>query len=109
MTYYIGSELPDYPVTWRDSAGAVPNFASGWTFTLKLGFPGRAPVLTKTTGITGAATAPNITVSWDAGEFDDLDPGTYVLELFARQTSSGKDRGPLVELFPLHAAIGEAS
>ena len=101
MTYYIGSELPDYPLVWTDSDEQLIDFASGWTFTLKLGHPGRDAVLTKTTGITGAATSPNVTVVWAAGEFDEVDPGTYVLQLFARQTSSGKDRGPLVELFTL--------
>lgn len=104
MTYAIGSELPDYPVTWRDGDGAVIPFDAGWSFTLKLGHPGRAAVLTKTEGITGAATAPNVTVTWDAGEFDDLDPGTYVLQLFARD-EDGKDRGPLTELFTLDPAI----
>lgn len=104
MTYAIGSELPDYPVTWQDSSGALINFASGWTFTLKLGHPGRDAVLTKTDGITGAATAPNVTITWDAGEFDDLDPGTYVLQLFARN-GAGKDRGPLTELFTLDPPI----
>jgi hypothetical protein len=101
MTYSTTTELPTYPITWTDSTGTVIDFATGWTFTLKLGFPGRPAVLTKTTGITGAATAPNVTVAWVVDEFAELDPGTYVLELVARHTSSGKDRGPLVELFTL--------
>lgn len=104
-----GAELPDTPLTWVDGNGDIVNFASGWTFTLRLGMPAGEAELEKTTGITGAATAPNITVSWAAGELDDLSPGTRVMQLWARQTSSGKDRGPLTELFTIYAPVTPAT
>jgi hypothetical protein len=103
-TYVLGSEDPTYQVTWTDSNGAVIDFSAvGWSFELKLGFPGRDAVLTKTSGIVGAATAPNITVTWAATDLDDLDPGTYVLQL--TPTLAGRSRSPLTELFTLAAPI----
>lgn len=105
-TYYLGSEDPTYPITWSNSAGNVIDFSDlSWTYELRLGFPVRGAVLTKTTGITGAATAPNITVTWAPGELDELDPGTYVLQL--TPTLAGRSRSPITELFTLAAPIAE--
>lgn len=100
--YYLGAEDPTYPVTWRDSAGAVIDF-SGATFTLRLGHPGRTAVLEKTSGIVGAATAPNVTVTWAPTDFDDVPAGTYVLQL--TPTFAGRQRSPLTELFTLAAPV----
>lgn len=99
----IGAELPDYTATWRDGNAAVIDFSTGYTFTLRLGIPGREADFEKTSGITGASTAPNITVAWTAAELDDLTPGTRVLEIWAR--SGGKDRGPFTDLLTLNAAV----
>jgi hypothetical protein len=101
--YYLGAEDPTYPVTWRNSAGAVIDFSGAWTFSLKLGHPGQDAVLSKTEGIVGAATAPNITVTWATTDFDDVDPGTYVLQL--TPTFAGRERSPLTELFTLAAPV----
>ena len=102
-TYILGAELPNYTVTWRDSAGAVIDFSTGWTFTAKLGIPGDDAIVTKTSGITGAATAPNLTVTWATGELDDIQPGTYVLQISARD-GAGKDR-PMTDLLTFAAAV----
>lgn len=103
-TYYLGSSDPEYPTTWRDSSGAVIDFSDpDWDFTLKLGHPGREAVLTKTEGLVGAATAPNITVTWAPTDLDDLDPGTYLLQIFP--TLDGRTRSPLTELFTLAAPV----
>lgn len=90
-TIIQGAELPDLTITWRDQNDAIINFATGYTFTLKLGQPGQAATLTKTTGITGSANSPNITVTW-AGDLDMLPPALYTLQLTARRTADGKDR-----------------
>lgn len=91
--YTIGAELPDRTFTWTNDDGSVIfDFSTGWTFTLKIGVPGETAVLTKTSGITGAAGSPNVTIVWAAGEFDNIPRGSYLLQIFARQTSSGKDR-----------------
>ena len=89
LEYVVGAELPDKQLTWRDSAGAVINFASGWTFTLKVATP---TTTSKTSGITGSATAPNITIALAAAEWDALPVGLYNAQLWARRTSDNKDR-----------------
>jgi hypothetical protein len=90
VEYEIGEELDDLAITWTDSGGNLRNFASGWTFEFKLGVLGSAAVLTKTTGITGAATAPNVTIAFAPEELVVAN-NTYVGQLRARRTSDSKD------------------
>lgn len=91
IIYYEGAELPDVEITWLDPDGNVINFASGYTFAVRIGIAGESAQVTKTSGINGAAAAPNITISWDAGELDALNPGEYDLDIIATD-GSGKDR-----------------
>lgn len=79
-----------------DSAGTLIDFSTGYTFSFKIGDTGAAALLTKTTGITGAAGAgvaptgtPNIVVAWSAGELN-VTPGQYAWELTC--TNSSLDR-----------------
>jgi hypothetical protein len=72
-----GSTSPNTPLTWRDSAGAIIDFSSG-TFVVKIYKSGVNPVTTKNTGITGAATAPNILINWAGAELDII-AGSYTL------------------------------
>jgi hypothetical protein len=89
----LGSELPDDAFDWTNAQGAVIDFSSGWTFTVEVGFPGQDAELTKTEGITGAATSPNVTIAWAEGELDDpLTPGTWPAWLTAVNDVSGKER-----------------
>lgn len=104
-SYIQGAELPDLTIAWRDSAGNLIDFSSGYTFVLKLGTPGAAAVLTKSTGITGAATSPNVTIAWAAAaELNTLAPAHYQAHLVATRTSDSKQR-----VFPfgvtVHAAV----
>ena len=93
VSYVQGADLPDLTFTWRDRAGALIDFSSGYTFVLKVGTPGSAASLTKSTGITGAATDPNVTVAWaTSGELNTLAPGVYSLHLVATRTSDSKQR-----------------
>lgn len=85
------ASLPDFHLTWNDSDGALIDFSSGWTFTLYIGRAGVATV-TKTTGITGYSTDPNVRVLWADNELDDLAAGKHVLQIKATRTSDGKDR-----------------
>jgi hypothetical protein len=89
--YRAGQELPAFAVEWRDRSGALVDFSSGWTFTVKLVNETGAAVLTKTAGITGSATAPNVTVGWAADELNIV-PGTYRVHLTARRTADSLDR-----------------
>jgi len=92
IEYIKGAEYPNVEITWLDSAGNVINFSAGWTFTVKIGQAGGAATVTKTTGITGAATAPNVIISWAAGELDTLSATTYAMDVIARETATSKDR-----------------
>jgi len=88
-----GAELPDWAFSWKDSAGAVIDFSGGaWTFTLKIGNVGSVAAYTQTDDITGAATAPNVTVAFDANDLDSIPAGTYSGHLRARRVSDSKDR-----------------
>lgn len=90
--YPSGAQLDDLRIAWFDPAGNLRQFASGWTFSLKVGVAGSAAVFTKTSGITGANTRPNITVAWaTSGELASLTVGTvYQFQLTATRTSDSK-------------------
>jgi hypothetical protein len=91
-TYHRSDELPDIPLEWRDYADALIDYSTGWTFTVKLVNPATgAAALTKTSGIVGAATSPNVLIQWAAADLN-ITPGTYLLRLTARRTSDSKDR-----------------
>lgn len=92
VEYVKGSELPDLAITWTDTNGDVINFETGWTFTVRVGVAGQEAEITKETGIDGSATAPNVVVSWSAGELDDLVARVWACQITARNTATGKDR-----------------
>ena len=89
-TYRQDQELPSFAVTWKDTNGAIINFSAGYTFkVLLVNIVTGVVALTKTTNITGAATAPNVTVAWAAAELN-IAPASYHLHLTA--TTGGNDR-----------------
>lgn len=103
-TYIQGADLPDLTIAWRDSAGTLIDFSSAYTFVLKLGKPGAAATLTKSTGITGAATSPNITIVWAAAaELNTISPNHYEAHLIATRTSDSKQR-----VFPFGVTVNPA-
>lgn len=90
--YTVGDELPSLAVTWKDSDGNLIDFSGSFTWRLRLAL-NNVTVLEKTTGITGAATDPNVTIDWAVGELDNLSGGnSYAAQLRARRTSDSKDR-----------------
>ena len=100
LVYALGDELGDAEIDWEDSDGAVISFASGYTFSLKVGTKGSAALFTKTSGITGAATFPNLTIAWAiSGELNAITtPGGYVLQITATRTADSKTRTLTVPL-----------
>lgn len=91
--YVSGAELADLEVIWSDSDGAVIDFSAGYTFSLKVGVVGQAASFTKTTNITGASTAPNLTVAWaTSGELNGLSAGGYTLQITATRAADSKTR-----------------
>lgn len=94
VTYLAGCELPDTALTWYDSSDNLIDFSAGYTFTAKVGTPGSTALITKTTGITGAATSPNVTIAWSTAELASLTAqANYAIQVIARRTSDSKDRG----------------
>ena len=96
LIYKRNAERPAVEMWLRDDDATLIDFSSGYTWTLKIGELGTTALLTKTTGIVGAAGAgseptgtPNVVVSWTAGELN-LTPGTYAWVLTA--TTGGLDR-----------------
>jgi hypothetical protein len=90
-TYTVGDEFPSIEIDWYVDSALV-DFSSGHTFRLRVG-RGDTAALEKTSGITGAATSPNVTIDWAADELATLDGGqTYTAQLRARRTSDNKDR-----------------
>lgn len=102
IEYTKGHEDPARGLTWLDGDGEVIDF-TGHSFSLAIGTPGRDAEHTKTSGIVGASTAPNVIVTWSASELDDLAAGFHRGELTA--TSGGRDREPLPVTVEVYAAI----
>lgn len=92
IKYYKGAEHPDIALTWRDNSGTIIDFATGYTFELKIGHASATAALTKTTNIGGASTSPNITVTFLPAELDAIPVGLYEGQLRANLTASNKDR-----------------
>lgn len=93
VRYHKSAERPSLEMWLYDDDGTLIDFSSGFTFSLKIGTPGSTALLTKTTGISGAAGSgseptgtANVTVAWSAGDLD-LTPGSYTWQLTATTTS----------------------
>jgi hypothetical protein len=96
LRYHKTAERPDSKLWLLDDDGTLIDF-TGYTFSFKIGRPGSAAVLTKTTGITGATGSgsepsgtPNVTIVYAAGEFAAVPATTYTWQLTA--TVGGLDR-----------------
>jgi hypothetical protein len=84
-----GSELEDIDITWYDPAGAIRDFSAGWTFAIRIGTPGQAALVEPSAA--GAATAPNLTISFAAGALDTIPAGSYHLDVTPRFTGTSQD------------------
>ena len=100
ITMYNDQELPSLSLAWTDATGALIDFSSGWTFTVKLSRT-TAPATTlyvKTSGITGSngSTGSNLVIDWSTTDWSTLTAATngtlYVAHLYARRTADTKDR-----------------
>lgn len=89
--YIQGADLPDLALKWYDGNGAVRDFSSGWTFVVKVGQPGSTAQFTKSTGITGASSLPNVTIAWaTSNELNTVATGSWILDIIATRTSDSK-------------------
>jgi len=110
FSYRKDQELPALPVTWKDRDGAIRDFSSGWTFTVKIALADTPTVVlaTKSAGITGAATAPNVLIDWAVTDWDNLTASAagikYVAHVYARRNADSKDAVfPPIEFYLLTA------
>lgn len=100
LRWAANAEDPNLRIWWFDDAGNLIDFSTGYTWSLKIGPVNGTALVTKTTGITGAAGAgveptgtPNVVVQWAAGELN-ITPGRYRLEL--TPTLSSRQRDPYI-------------
>ena len=95
IAWHRSAELPSLKLWWYDDDDeTLVDLSAVSSWSLKIGHPGSAALLTKTTGITGAAGSgsepdgtPNVVVAWSAGELN-LTPGAYGFQITAT-TASG--------------------
>jgi hypothetical protein len=91
LRYTKGDELEPIAITWYEPDGTLYDFSTGWTFTARIGNPGSEALVQKTSGFTGTATAPNLTLAWADGDLDGIAGGTYHLDVTARLTTGDLD------------------
>lgn len=104
--YRQDQERPPFAATWESAPDEVIDFSADHTFTVKLVDSVTGDVaLTKTTGIVGYPTVPNVVVYWGVGELN-ITPGTYAVHLIATNTA-GEDRRFMPGREP-YIEIGEA-
>lgn len=72
--YFRGDELPALGLTWLQDGDLIDFSDSGWSFTVRLGTRSE-PALVELTSVVGAATDPNIVVSFADGDLDPLPVG----------------------------------
>lgn len=83
IDYVVGATSPSTTISWHE-AGVLVDFSTGWTFAAKMYAPGSGvTAITKSSGISGAATDPNVTINWTAGDLGALAAGLYALEVTA--------------------------
>lgn len=92
-----GTELEDIDITWYDPGDAIRDFSGGWTFAVRIGTPGQAALVEPDAA--GAATAPNLTISFPAGALDAIPAGTYHLDVTPRFTGTSQDLNTRTWLF----------
>lgn len=111
ITYYNAAENPiklwlkDPTLTTN---GSLIDFSvGGWTFVVKFGDPGSAAILTKSSGIVGAAGAgteptgtPNLVITPTADEFLALN-GLYVIQVRATASSADMFFQDTIQILPV--------
>lgn len=117
--YRADQELEAMALAWSDRDDALIDFSNGWTPTVKVAAES-APntvLVTKTTGITLAATSPNYLIDWTAAEITALAaalnltnaPRRCVVYAYCRRDSDSKDRvflpgsPPIITIWPAPA------
>lgn len=76
--------LPDIAITWKDDVGNLIDMTTA-TFLVQVSLSTdlSQSLITKTTGVIGAATAPNVTIQWATGELSVLSSGRWYIHVTA--------------------------
>jgi hypothetical protein len=102
-----GTELPNFDITWYRPDGTLYDFSAGWTFTVRIGNPGQAALVTPATA--GAATAPNLVISFAANALDTIPASSYHLDVTPRFTATSQDLDTRTWLFQVLNGVLAAS
>ncbi len=89
LTYYRADERPYWQPTVTVSDSTANDLSSGHTFTVLIKKGSQTPLVTKTTGITGAVDGV-VTVAWSTSDLD-ITPDRYRCLLTVRRTSDTRD------------------
>lgn len=107
LGYHQNADRPAAKLWLFDDDGTLIDFSSGYTFSFKIGVAGSAALLTKTSGITGAAGSgtepdgtPNVTVTWTAGELA-ITVGQYAWQLTATTSSLDRTFEGQIQIWPV--------
>jgi hypothetical protein len=93
IQYVQGSDLADLTIAWYDAKQQLIDFNAGYSYQVKVGYQGQSALITKTAGITGATTDPNLTIAWSVSDgFASLAPGFYILQVTATRNADGRKR-----------------
>jgi len=91
LRYVKGDELEGVDITWYEPDGSLYDFTSGWSFRARIGNPGQAALVEKTTGFTPGAMAPNLRIPWTANQLNAIPAGTYHLDVTATIIATSQD------------------
>jgi hypothetical protein len=88
-----GALLPDTKLVWEQDGNLI-DFSVSHSYSVEIEpwAGGALSFAAKTSGITGAATSPNVTIAWSSGEIDSLTLGSYRVEITATRSSDSKPR-----------------
>lgn len=92
--YWQNEEDPAYTFDWKDRNGNLFDFSSGQTWRVDLYDASGVSVYNQTTGVTGSAISPNVTVVWAAGWNASITPGIYRIKVTDTSSSRQKSWPP---------------
>jgi hypothetical protein len=88
ISYDRDSSDPPLQIWWTGQDKQLIDFSAVSAWSLRIGEEGQPAIVTKTTGIVGAAGSgtiddgtPNVTITFTASELDALRPGIWKMQL----------------------------
>jgi hypothetical protein len=104
LRYYRTADRPALKLWLFDDDGSLINL-TGYAFVFKIGDPDQPALLTKNSGITGAAGSgveptgvPNVTITWTAGELAAVESGHYHWWLTGTESSLDRVFGGMISI-----------